>query len=549
MKIKTLTFALLSCFFSLTVFSQSAVTATVHVNNVKVTVRSDGTLFWDGENGQFIAPFEVGQPENSTLRSTGLWLAGRGVETNELKGDIQLYQDGDNTDFIPGPLEASTGLPTGTITDIYRVTGAEIEAHLADLDDNGVVDNPIPNIYGWPGDNSPHFFDYHGENLPPVFYGYKNFFDRHGDGIYDPDVGDYPAIIVRGCDDFPMHPDEMLWFVFNDQVEHTVSGMEPVRMEIQCQMYIFNCEESPFGNTVFVRYRLNNRSEEDLDSTYFGVFTDFDIGNPDDDFYGIDVSRNLAFGYNGDEDDEGGYGNNAPAMAVDFLRGPLDSSRTELGLSSFMPAGNVPLASGEEYYKVLSGLLPDGTPAPNDGFFYDGNPNVPGEWSEVDEGNVPGDRKAVASFGPFYLREGAVNEIIVAYTFYQKPDNTPLENVATMYEEADAVQALFDNCFDLTGLGECTPLVSGIFEKAELEPLKLFPNPASEKAVIELPESGLEKITLSTLDGREVLSQKTNLGQIETSLNLKGLAAGFYLVKGWKNGQAVAREKLVIMKN
>jgi hypothetical protein len=91
----------------------------------------------------------------------------------------------------------------------------------------------------------------------------------------------------------------MLWFVFNDYLLHTESTLPPMQVEVQCTVFGFNCQESPLGNTVFVQYRIKSCSSENLDSAYFGLFADFSIGNPEDDFFGSDAERALIFGYRG----------------------------------------------------------------------------------------------------------------------------------------------------------------------------------------------------------------------------------------------------------
>lgn len=525
--------------------------ATIDVNHVKATVRSDGVLFFDGANGQFIAPHEDGQIGVSTLKTAGLWMAGKVAGTDDIRGAIQLYNEDGNNDFMTSPLEADTGEPTEAVEKVYRVTGAEIEALLADFNDNGVIDNQNlnQNIYGWPGDNSPYYYDIRNEEQPKTFFGYKNFWDRNSDGVYDPDDGDIPNVVIRGCDEEPVIADDLLYFIFNDNVEHTESGMDPIRIEVQTMVYGFNCSESPIGNTLFLRYRINNRSLVDLDSFYVGLFADFDIGNPEDDFIGSDMPQALVYGYNGDEYDAGGYADNIPAMALDFLRGPLDSSRNEVPLSHVMPVGELPLNSPEEYYNLLSGKFPDGSAPPNGSFFFNGNPNIPGDWSEVEEGNDPGERRTLSSFGPFYLQQGAVNELIVALTFYQEEGNTPLENIEAMYEQSSQVQALYDNCFDLSTVSSCTPIFSSIFERPELEGMEIFPNPATHQVNIEELQPNMERISLSTLDGKRVLEKEIEKGQSQITVELGELPNGVYILEGWEDGVKTAREKLAVLKN
>ena len=65
--------------------------------------------------------------------------------------------------------------------------------------------------------------------------------------------------------------------------------------------------------------------------TYFGVLVDVALGGPNDDYVGCDVSRGLGYAYNGydfDADELGykGYGENPPAVGVDFFEGPYQDN-------------------------------------------------------------------------------------------------------------------------------------------------------------------------------------------------------------------------------
>ena len=66
---------------------------------------------------------------------------------------------------------------------------------------------------------------------------------------------------------------------------------------------------------------------EDIDSCYMGLFLDFEIGCPDDDYVGVIPESNMVFAYNSDEMDEdcdgyNGYGEYPPITAVKLIRGP-----------------------------------------------------------------------------------------------------------------------------------------------------------------------------------------------------------------------------------
>jgi hypothetical protein len=544
MKLKFLTaIVLLAAFNSLS----SQTYAPLHINNTRVVVSNNGSLFWDGENGQFLAPFTPGEPATSTLRTVGLWVAGYG-ESGNLKGAAQLYNEDGRSDFQPGPISELTGEPIDRLTSIYRVTGDEIAAHLADFEDNSIIDNPIPNVFGWPANGNIHFSEFNGGAEFPEYntQGLAGFYDRDADTSYDPEEGDFPYFHVYDCE-VPMWdiPDEMLYFVFNDKKQHTESGMAPMDIEFQCTVLAFNCKEGPLGNSVIVYYKIINRGTENLEQAYFGNFVDFEIGNGNDDFFGSDSERSMVFAYNGDNEDEGGYGSNPPTMSVDQMQGLWDPNFERTKLRHVMPvpdpAPNTPI----EYYNLLRGLNVDGSTAPNNGVFYDGNPNDPNEWSELSEGNTPGHRKVLASFGPFLIPPGARNEIILSYSFYQGPNGNVQQNLEGMYQQADALQSFFDNCFD--GGGQCTQAVSATTER-NVVPLSVFPNPTAGTLTVTTPSGQINRLEIRSLDGRSLQKVAVTPFADQTTLQLDGLPNGFYLLNAYKEGQRVATKKVVVIK-
>lgn len=527
------------------------VSATLQRNNVKAVVQSNGALFQNLNQGQFIVPYEPGQPEISALRGAGLWLGGVAPNGN-LKVAAQLYNEAGKADFQAGlhPQHAG-GLPE--LNKVWRVTREQIEAHRADFEDNGIIDHPIPAIFGWPGNGNGFFSDYNqGMTLPFTSSGMAPYWDVDGTGNYDPENGDYPYFIARGCAgaEIPPVPDEMLWFTFNDAMAHTQTGADRLNVEVQATVFAYGCQEtgSPLNDAVFVYYKIIYLGTEQLSDTYFGMFTDIELGNAGDDYAGCDPERQLIFAYNSDANDEGFYGANPPVVAVDHLRGPLNETGNPVPARALFPIGNNGNAPDNpiEYYLQLRGFQIDGSPVANDGFPYPDNPNDPNGDSEVTAGNTPGNRRMLSSFGPFRLDPGAVNEIIVAYSFTQQAGATPLENLTAMYNRADELQNLFDGCFQ--GLeNTCSPLVSGDSEQNFLQmTMKVMPNPANDEVRIRF--SGVEAQRLEVYDatGRKVQELFRETGASEWQLSVSQLPAGMYWIKAQGQQGSFAAKPLVV---
>jgi hypothetical protein len=477
-------------------FAQSIpIRDTLSVNAIQASVQSNGAFFQGGSNGHFLVPTALGTATSTTLmKSAGLWLAGLDSVGN-LKLSAQLYNENGKTDFYPGILSID-GVPDPAFNLIAGVTIDEVNEH---------KNNPgsmIPSIYGWPGTGNSFFANYYGFELPSDAY-LAGFYDQSFNFQYNPAEGDYPALDLRGCP-LKNNADEALWFAFHDVGPHTQSGAEPLNMEVQTQFFGFNCQEgSPVDRVLYVVYKLINRNPIPLDSCYFGVFLDFEIGNGADDYIGSDPLRRVAFAYNGDEVDEGGFENSAPVMAVDLLRGPFNNEPfEEVNEWHFVPVDDAALSSPAAYYNLLAGRNPDGSPLPNNGLMYTGNPLDPSAWSEISEGNTPGERKALASFGPFNLFPGAINELVLGYAWMRKhPNGSVAENLSILGATMDAVQGLYDNCFEL--FDGCPSGVSIKNPASEFQIL-VSPNPFTQWIQLESPTIPLHSVVLFDGTGRLV---------------------------------------------
>lgn len=308
-------------------------------NNVRALIHSGGNMWQIA--GQNLSQYEV--PKGSgimALFTSALWLGG--VDINgQLKLAAVRYRDGQ--DYWTGPLTTDGNaeiIPATCIKyddhfvisqDEVREFDAWYKAGIYDSE-NGTTtqseqfpDYEIPqSILNWPAHGDPSLMqDYY---LAP-------FYDRNEDGNYNPLDGDYPWYDIEKSLDcsadrtVTLYGDKTVWWVMNDKGNiHTETGGDPLGMEIRCQAFAFATNDE-VNNMTFYNYELVNRSTQTLFNTYFGVFIDAALGDPFDDYVGCDVSRGLAYCYNGnayDADNGGwkGYGFNPPAAGIDFFEGP-----------------------------------------------------------------------------------------------------------------------------------------------------------------------------------------------------------------------------------
>ncbi len=483
------------------------------VNNVRATLLSSGDVWWDLTRGRYVVPKvdpATGAKEVSSIFAGAVWLGGFDPGHN-LKLAAQTYRDGTHTDFWPGPLRDRDGtVDAATCAKWDRhflVTGKEVEAHLRNFRQAKAAGvaydcSSIPDgVKGWPAKGNPYFFQQNGFELPSTTQGLAKFHDEDGDGLYNPCKGDYPIIDIRGCDDL-QYPDQMVFWIYNDAGGvHTQSERStPIQMEVQVQAFAYATNDE-LNNMTFQRYKLINRATQDIDSCYFAMWVDFDLGCYADDYVGCDSTRSLAFCYNakavdglpgqGTVCDRGvnTYGTHIPIIGCDYFRGPRKpifksdgvtpirtydnsaDSTVELGLSSFtyynnqtvgnpLPGTSDP-TTATEYYNYLTGSWKDGTRFTRGGTNYNPGstklthfafPDNPSDASgeSMCSLNLPfGDRRIIQASGPFRLKPGAINELIVGLPWV--PDQKyPCPDIFKLREADDIAQSLFDNCFKIT---------------------------------------------------------------------------------------------------
>ncbi|NND35248.1 MAG: hypothetical protein HKN76_21855, partial [Saprospiraceae bacterium] len=367
----------------------------------------------------------------------------------------------------------------------FTVLGDNIRTFLRDYNqaaESGIqlTKKDVPmDVLGWPATGNPYFRDIHGFDLPNTFQGLAGFFDSDGDLAYDPLKGDYPIIEIRGCP-IPQYPDEMIFWIYNDAGGiHSQTQGNPMQMEIQVQAFAYATNDE-INDMTFQRYKLINRATQTIDSTFFAMWVDPDLGCSQDDYIGCDTARSLAYVYNEDQVDgitgcdcEGTptYCEEIPILGVDYFRGPLDENGVEIGMSSFTYFNNAGVGQwpnaqtdpeiAQEYYNYMSGSWKDGTPfsyggsafnvggAPIDYAFTE-PPSDGSGWSMC-TANLPfGDRRTIQASGPFSLLPGRTNELIIGVVWIPDLTDYPCPSIEPLLFADETAQALFDNCFDIT---------------------------------------------------------------------------------------------------
>ena len=414
-------------------------------NNIRARLYNNGHLFWKGSGNVYTVP--KGGEANSIFAS-GIWIGG-------LAGGSELRFAGTAYgpfEFWPGPLDDAGNPPAdcSQYDRIFIITRADIQgyenntAHSSDVED-------------WPWELGAPVID--GDGNP-------NNYNLAG--------GDRPQLIGE----------QTAWWVMNDAGNQKEwSKTAPMNIEVQVTAFAFKTADA-LNNTTFYKYKMIYKGTAPLVDTYFGIWSDPDLGNAADDFVGSDTTRGIGFVYNGGDYDAGfdGYGDRPPALGYDFFQGPLvnndgidndrdgeiDEDEERIAMSRFVYYNNDgsvqgnPSGSTNEPYDYMRGIWRDGMPITEGGtgyggdivtnYMFPGDPSTRSYWSEENTDgagarNTPSDRRFILSAGPFTMNPGDVQDIVYGIVWAQAGDR--LASVSKMKSDDALAQAAFDVDFEL----------------------------------------------------------------------------------------------------
>lgn len=429
------------------------------VNNVRARLYNNGHLFWKGSGNVYTVP-KTGNA--NAIFASGIWLGG--MVGNEMRFAGTDYGP---FEFFPGPLDDQGNPPAdcSPFDRIYSITKDDLDAfeagepHTADIED-------------WPWQLGAPVVD--GDGNP-------NNYNLAG--------GDRPELTGT----------QTAWWIMNDVAgPHEWSQSAPIGLEVQVTAFAFRRADA-LNNTTFYKYKLIYKGSQPLTNTYFGIWSDPDLGNAGDDFVGSDTTLGMGFVYNGDDFDDTsvGYGGQPPALGYDFFQGPLvnndgrdndgdgevDEDDERIAMSKFIyynndstPIGNP--FTGDEAYGYLRGIWRDGKPVTLGGdgyggdvlvdYMFPGDPTTAEFWSEenIDGAgarNTPADRRFLLSSGPFIMNPGDEQEIVYGIVWAQGADR--LSSVSKMKADDALAQAAFDVNFELPQPPDAPRVTASTFDE------------------------------------------------------------------------------------
>jgi hypothetical protein len=556
-------------------------------NNITCNVSSTGDLFHRFSSDD-LPGFEV--PAGSGLRSiyaANLWIGGIDVSEN-LRLAAEMYES-DGNDWFSGPLtnDGSAETSSDIMSQYNRVWVAnaqDVQQHMLyfDLVANGESTETlfpggydIPQwILDWPA---------HGDVSQSQDYYLATFNDYNENGIYDPEAGDSPVFCGDRC----------VLFIMNDKGGvHTESGALPIGLQIIGMLYGFDSDEPALQNTVFVNYKILNQGTYTLTNCAAGMWCDFDLGNPNDDYVGTDVSRGCVYAMNGDAFDEDasvamGFGEDLPVQGLVFLRGPrtdadLSDNPLTTNIAQAIENNGIPYASlgngyGDEafdnetlgmsnsiyfnstsspvngvpnmayhYYSYLQGRWKNGAALSHGGTGND-NGNLacrymfpddsdPLFWSTYGESVDPWNEVVAGN------ASGDRSMVIAASPFTIEPGEiNELDFAFVFARESDGAQPLMEtfgayvdavrNYFE-EELSACsiTPLALSTNENESFFTFEMFPNPTDGTCNIILPASmSTARVELTDAAGRLLYSE--NMRSSSQQFDFSREEAGLYFVR------------------
>ncbi len=470
-------------------------TTTLNYNNIRLILNSKGANFYDQTKG--VAGFSYPSSNNAaTIYAGNIWMGGKSPN-----GNLRLAAEtfgSSGQDYFAGPVAQTYDAAYKAKYDrFWSVTKEQIEKHKTDYKKPGYT---MPEaILNWPGsDGGPDGLGY--SSAP--------FFDNDNDGLYIPTNGDYPGI--KG---------DFATFTFKNDIAglHTESGSEPMNVQLNIMYYGFNSDSTYLKNTLFVSYTIINMNTQSLTNSRFGIWTDFDLGNPADDYVGSAPEKDAVYCYNGDNDDDEnggsapGFGSNPPVQSIIFLNQTLSSA-------VYYSFGNGPTGdplNPVDYYNYMSAIRRDNEPFTNP-FFANGDPcKMTGE-TEGTNGNMPGDRRILANTSLGTIYPGQVVNIDLAYVLTRPDSANPNCAIDDSKDDMDSVKTYHKSHIS-DGIGS--------INHQEIN-ISLYPNPTQNSIHLTI---GNNLILESALI-------RNNLGQVilvenATDINVANLSPGLYNIE------------------
>lgn len=385
----------------------------INPGRMNLRVNADGELASFNNNA---ASEVISGSNNHFFKFINLWISGLDVNNNLHISTVNSFAH--KSDFSPGPIDSLEyiGMDPKDWNYVWSVQRSQIQYHRNNFKTTNY--KPVDAIKNWPANKTGRFYPY----LAP-------FIDYDGNGMYEPEKGDYP--------DFPGQM--AAYFIVNDNYgEHKASSGQALSIELYGMLY----SSGGLSNTVYGKYYIVNRTDKNYHDIALSIHSGVELGNSQDNYLGTHVNKNCIFSYNGDMDDDAHFGNKMPVSALFFLNHKLSSSlyitndgHSETGMPN-APAEHRNLMEGKwKTGKSLSYGSDGLNTGENASFVYPFNTdpahtNMP--WVEQ---NKPGERSILGNLHIDHLNAKAYIELDFALCGFESSQGDPYSFVGSFSEK------------------------------------------------------------------------------------------------------------------
>ena len=550
------------------------------INNINALISPFGNHFWDDKPWPLnSACFEVpkGSGKTAVFNQT-LWIGGRdNIDTLHFAGE--RYRQGPSNssvgsgqDYFPGPISSVFDSSYQRKWNrVWKLKKSDILYHKDNWDTPGYT--PIDAIGNWPA---------HGNVSLGQLANIAPFYDYDADGNYNPLAGDYP--LIRGDetvffvfnDSAQVHtetqglkvgveihgmayaydsPEDSVLnntiFFHYDIINRSPADYHNVYLGLNTDFDLGFAGDDYIGSDVKNGsiYVYNGKSTDGSGQSWAygdhppvmsmkiigGPFLDPD--NLDNPAGGCDYSINgLNFG-NGIVDDERyglqgfvyptnstGHYDSDPQYAYqyyNFLRGVWqDGTRMIFGGKGHASAGGVgpeckymfPGGSDTICNWGTGGIIPHG--GYNQNGYY---------WTDKTAGNVPEDRRGIASVGPFNMATGQSIPLDYCFNYSRDYTGNQQSSLELMQNTLSGLNPVYDSLIMLP------VAISGIEEQGQLKQIRIYPNPARGIINVISSENRTSAFQVYDLDGR--MQFRGILKPGKNQVNISSLKPGVYLLK------------------
>jgi hypothetical protein len=544
-----------------------------NVNKVKIPFSNDGIIADVQVRDTSVVTFILEDIQNNNaLMPKRIWIT---------IGSLGRYEE---NYFLFSSGFFLSGISNGLMWSNAVAPSSLVEDYLAGTV-NSNPEDPIFDFYVVKKDDTP--FGNSWQNWKDAVSLGAEFYDGDGDGIYNPVDKNWNGTWDEN-EDMPMLiGDETAWCVYNDGLPANQRRWQSEPQGIEVRQTIFATDQPELENVIFIRYSILNTGTvvELIDSVYFGVWEDSDLGSADDDLVGCDTLLNSGFYYNDGEDFL--YGENPPSFFTTYLQGPIvntdnpgDSAKNNfgelIGSHQISSSKNLNMTShifnrggdpwlgdpnnatharcyllGRDkqcnivnpctfpYCQVRGGVNCNDI---NPLFWASGDPVTDYGWILV----YPADERNLISTGPFKLEKDKPQDIIIAYVMGRGTD--PLNSITVARENVQrAIQEYESNFETMTYSAPppTNPVTSYVLYQN-------YPNPFNPATTIryELPQDGVVTIDIFDILGQKVktlLNEFKKADRYEVRFNSTGLASGVYIYQMRVN-DFITSKKMVLVK-